>query len=232
MYQIQILNRRRLYLARLDDFISSNSLYCYSQKKRLKVSRKTSDIAKFIFSTWKKIVSEIPSRPPLTTCSRTRIVEGEVVGFVERGAEGRFPRSRRAKRNESSAWKRLSDRSLTYGLGLSGARRQRTRVKMGPSPVLVDSLSRGNVSLALVAWHINSLFPGPGRHGGSLAVAHVAATWTKGGYTYIRSHHGFAGTKQTRHKPATASSPGSCCSSRLFGWREREDAFRTTATND
>lgn len=103
-------------------------------------------------------------------------MEGEVVGFVERGAEGRFPRSRRAKRNESSAWKRLSDRSLTYGLGLSGARRQRTRVKMGPSPALVDSLSRGNVSLALVAWHINSLFPGPGRHGGSLAVAHVAAT--------------------------------------------------------
>lgn len=71
-------------------------------------------------------------------------MEGEVVGFVERGAEGRFPRSRRAKRNESSAWKRLSDRSLTYGLGLSGARRQRS--KNGPiSRARRFSLSRKRV---------------------------------------------------------------------------------------
>ena len=64
------------------------------------------------------------------------------------------------------------------------------------------------MSLALVAWRINSAGFAPWTWTDTVALSPWLPTSQpreqRVGYTYIRSHHGFAGTKQTRHT-ATAT---------------------------
>ncbi|KAK9300929.1 hypothetical protein QLX08_006526 [Tetragonisca angustula] len=96
------------------------------------------------------------------------------------------------------------DRSLTYGRGLSRLGGSETS-KMDPSAMLVDILRRKRVlgvgSVAHKLGRVCSL--GLADTGGSLSpwLPTSQPREQRVRYTYIRSHHGFAGTKQTRHTP-------------------------------